>query len=219
VSQTITAGQTVQFTGQGQDQYNNNILGLSYVWTNANSSGLFNNTTSGTYLVKASSGGVNSADVQVTVNPAAFDHLAATLNKSKLMSISVNYVELTAKAMDLYGNGILGRNVTLSGFRVGDSPSATSGVTDAKGEFKVTVKSTVTGSVGVTADSGGLVASAALDVIKGADLYADNVINYKDLAILASYWGLLGANYLADMNCDGVVNHKDLAILASYWGS
>jgi subtilisin family serine protease len=72
-TQDITAGQTITFTAQGQDQENNNIAGLTYTWTgtSAADSGIFNNTTPGAHLVKASCGGIESASVTVNVASSA----------------------------------------------------------------------------------------------------------------------------------------------------
>lgn len=67
ISQTITKGQNLQFSAQGQDQYNNNISGLNYNWTGTDSAGLFHATSAGIFAVKVSSGGKESALISVTV--------------------------------------------------------------------------------------------------------------------------------------------------------
>ncbi|MEI6266718.1 MAG: S8 family serine peptidase [bacterium] len=66
-TQTITSGETIQFTAQGQDVSNHDIP-LTYTWTGTNSTGLFTNTSPGTYIVRATNGGINSATVTVSVN-------------------------------------------------------------------------------------------------------------------------------------------------------
>ena len=66
-NQSIKSGQSLQFNAQGQDEYNSNIAGLSYVWTGADQTGLFTASTVGAYQVKASSGGIDSSSTSVTV--------------------------------------------------------------------------------------------------------------------------------------------------------
>jgi subtilisin family serine protease len=71
-TQTISVGQSIPFTAQGQDISNNNISGLTYSWTGANQSGLFIGINSGEYQVKANTSGVSSTKTTVIVVPSAY---------------------------------------------------------------------------------------------------------------------------------------------------
>lgn len=100
--QIITAGQTIQFTAQGYDQYNNIITGLTYSWNNA-PNGLFNNITAGTYPVYAYIGGIQSNQVNVQVNHAAVDHLV--INPTNVTLVNADQSQAyTVTAYDQYGN-------------------------------------------------------------------------------------------------------------------
>lgn len=67
-TQSIKVGQTIQFKAQGQDQFNNNISGLAYQWVGADNKGVFTAKDAGTYIVKASSGSINSGVVNIVVS-------------------------------------------------------------------------------------------------------------------------------------------------------
>lgn len=128
-TQTITAGQTVQFTVQGYDSYNNAITGLTYTWTNTTSSGLFNTTTAGTYAVQAHSGGINSNSVNVTVNPGAVDHITITPNTTQTITAG-NSVTFTATVYDLYNNVITGQVISWNNATNGLFNNTTKGTYD-----------------------------------------------------------------------------------------
>jgi len=57
----------------------------------------------------------------------------------------------------------------------------------------------------------------------GADINGDQVVDYKDLAILAAAYGKRkgdsGYNEHADLNGDNIIDYKDLAILAANYGT
>lgn len=102
--QTITAGQTLQFTVTGLDPYGNLRTGDIFTWTNATNSGLFNTTIAGSYSVRASSGSINSTIVNVIVAHAeAIDRLSISPINIHLLNAdqTQNY---TCFASDQYGN-------------------------------------------------------------------------------------------------------------------
>ena len=69
-SQTLTSGDTVQFSAIAKDVYSNTITSsaAAFIWSNTNSDGLFINTTAGSYIVTAFYGTVSSSSVSVIVN-------------------------------------------------------------------------------------------------------------------------------------------------------
>jgi len=106
--QNITAGQTIQFTAQGYDSYNNPISGLVYTWdATTDASGLFSNTTAGTYQVRAHSGAVYSNIVNVTVHPGALHHIHITPDTTQTITAG-GTVQFTATSYDQYNNVISG---------------------------------------------------------------------------------------------------------------
>ena len=107
VTQTITAGETVQFSAQGFDAYGNIIEGLTYTWTNATATGLFNNTTAGTYAVQAHLDAIDSNLVNVTVLPGELHHINITPNTDQTIAAG-DTVTFTATAYDQYNNAISG---------------------------------------------------------------------------------------------------------------
>lgn len=100
--QTITAGQTVQFTAQGKDQYNNN-LPVSYTWENTDGAGLFSETTAAVYQVRATSSGIQSSQVQVTVQPGAVNTITITPSTTQYINGS-GTVQFSATGFDQYSN-------------------------------------------------------------------------------------------------------------------
>ena len=110
--QTITAGNSLQFSAQGQDAYNNDISGLSYSWTNADANGLFSKTVTGDYYIKATSGGIDSSNVRVTVTPSSlatfgFGITPLMVNQVNAAASSIEagkLFSLTVFSYDSYGN-------------------------------------------------------------------------------------------------------------------
>ncbi|EKD56371.1 MAG: Ig protein [uncultured bacterium] len=102
-TQTIIAGQTIQFTVTGTDSYGNIRAGDTFIWTNANNTGLFSNTLAGTYQIKATSGSISSSSVNVTINPAALDHITISPNSNQTIKAG-DTLQFTASAYDQFGN-------------------------------------------------------------------------------------------------------------------
>jgi hypothetical protein len=101
--QTITAGDTIQFTAEGYDVYNNIIEGLTFTWDNTDAAGLFTNTTANDYPVQAHSGVVDSNIVNITV--IHDDAVSIAINPAGPLSLNADETQLfDATATDFYGN-------------------------------------------------------------------------------------------------------------------
>lgn len=103
-SQTITAGQTIQFTVVSYDALGNLRSGDIFTWTNTNNTGLFTTTTAGNYQVKASIGSVDSNLVSVTViHTVAVDHLS--INPTDIHLANADQTQsYTVMAYDQFNN-------------------------------------------------------------------------------------------------------------------
>ncbi|MEF8874297.1 MAG: hypothetical protein V5A88_06460, partial [Candidatus Thermoplasmatota archaeon] len=75
--QTITAGETIDFSAGAYDQYDNLIdeEDTNFSWENTDNTGLFDQTTAGAYDVTATYGDTTSPTTTVTVEPAELDHI------------------------------------------------------------------------------------------------------------------------------------------------
>ena len=111
---TITAGDSVNFIAQGQDVYRSDIPDLSYSWTGTDQNGLFDQTTAGTYQIKATSGGIDADVVNITVLPAALNHINISPNIPQIIMAGQN-VQFAAFGQDQYGNNISGLTYAWSG--------------------------------------------------------------------------------------------------------
>lgn len=103
-TQTITAGDTIQFVAQGYDAYDNLIGGLTFEWNNADSTGLFDETTSGTYDVYAYIDNIESNHVDVIVNPGLASNITIQPSTNTDVSADTHQVTITATVRDQYGN-------------------------------------------------------------------------------------------------------------------
>lgn len=111
-NQTITAGQTIQFTAVGYDQFGSVISGVIFTWTGTNSSGLFTNTTAGVYTIRASSGSVNSNFATVTVNPAGLSRIQVEPSVSAQSITAGQTIQFSAIGYDSYNNPLTGYSFT-----------------------------------------------------------------------------------------------------------
>jgi hypothetical protein len=118
-AQYIKGAESVQFTPQGQDQYNNDITGLTYTWQATDSAGLFTGAGDGVFQVRASSGGFDSPQIAVTVDSVLptltvpgysdGDAIAGTKNMSMTTSDNVSlkdvkyYIDNSLKETDSSG--------------------------------------------------------------------------------------------------------------------
>lgn len=104
-TQTVVAGQTIQFVPQPKDRYGNNISDATYAWAGTNSLGIFSNNTVGTYSVKASTGGKDSPTITVNVVPAAIDHIDISPTATQTILTTQN-IQFSAIIYDQYNNRI-----------------------------------------------------------------------------------------------------------------
>lgn len=103
-NQTVTAGQTLQFTATSTDSYGNLRSGDIFTWTNTTNSGLFNTTTTGSYSIRASSANIDSTIVNVTVVHAEeIDHLSISPTDIHLSNADQTQVYLV-EARDQFAN-------------------------------------------------------------------------------------------------------------------
>ena len=103
-SQTMTAGDSIDFSAEAFDEYGNLITddNTEFTWVNADD-GFFDDTTAGTYEVTASYDGVSSDPVTVTVEPAAVDTVSISPDSSQTMTAG-DSIDFSAEAFDEYGN-------------------------------------------------------------------------------------------------------------------
>ncbi len=168
--QAITAGQSIQFSYDAKDVYGNDILSENISWTNASTSGLFTNTTAGTYQVKATSSGLDSNIVNVMVNPASLDHIHLSPSNTQTI-IAGGSVTFSAQGQDVYGNDIVGLSYTWTN-------------ADSSGLFN----NTTTGTYQVKATSGGIDSSPVNVVVQPSEL------STFDVDVVDSIGSLSGAS-------------------------
>ena len=104
-SQTITAGNTIQFSASAYDQYGNLITDTAtdFTWTNTTDTGLFNSTTADSYTINAVYESVSSENVSVTVQPGEVDTVSISPSEAQTLN-SGETVQFSASAYDLYEN-------------------------------------------------------------------------------------------------------------------
>ncbi len=69
-SKTITEGETINFSAEAFDEYENLITDIDFNWTNTDEYGLFNETTTGIYEIRTSYNDISSKNVTVRVESA-----------------------------------------------------------------------------------------------------------------------------------------------------
>ncbi|MEY7851338.1 carboxypeptidase regulatory-like domain-containing protein [Natrarchaeobius sp. A-rgal3] len=101
---TIEAGETLEFSATATDEYGNVVADETDVtWENASQDGAFEETSAGSYDVRAERDGVTSETVTMTVEPSDADSIA--LSPSDARSVEANEtLEFEAAAVDAYGN-------------------------------------------------------------------------------------------------------------------
>jgi len=114
----IIAGQTIQFSAQGYDRYNNPLSGLIYTWFATTQTGLFNNVAAGSYDVHVEVIGtptVDSNHVTVIVNPASVFRVTISPAPTATVTAGEN-LQFSAEARDQYGNLITDRETDFTWF-------------------------------------------------------------------------------------------------------
>ncbi|KKR28215.1 hypothetical protein A2Y26_02450 [candidate division CPR2 bacterium GWD2_39_7] len=104
-NQTITAGQTIQFTASARDYYNNVVPDIIFTWEGTNSSGLFNNTSAGAHSVRARYAAKSSNPVQITVNAGPVDHIYIDPLGNQTITAGQT-IQFTPQSQDQYNNVI-----------------------------------------------------------------------------------------------------------------
>ncbi|MFO8110836.1 MAG: hypothetical protein R6U17_10020, partial [Thermoplasmata archaeon] len=103
-SQTINAGQTVEFSAAAYDEYGNMIEdhAAEFIWVNTDDSGLFVEATAGEYDVTAAYQEVISDSITVIVEPGDTGSIVITPEDSNVTAGDTQ--TYTATAYDEYGN-------------------------------------------------------------------------------------------------------------------
>jgi len=104
-SQTVTAGNTIEFSAEAVDQYGNTITDTDgdFSWNNTDSTGTFQKTTADSYEVNATYSGVTSQTVTVTVNPASVNRVEIDPSSTQEIETSGS-IDFSAEAFDQYDN-------------------------------------------------------------------------------------------------------------------
>ena len=152
--ETITAGETKQFTASAYDEYGNLIASNkdSFIWTqtSAPDSGLFDNTTADDYTVSATYGGKTGyADITVVAGAAAAFDFTTIAGQTAGTAFSI-----TITAYDQYGNIAAGYTgtATLSDTSTTITPTTTAAFVSGVNTTSVTV--TQAGTDAITATDG-----------------------------------------------------------------
>lgn len=104
---TITAGETIDFSAEAYDEYDNLITDddEDFTWENTDPAGLFKITQTGQYRVTASYGGMLSQRVFVEVEPAEVAWVEIDPSGDKVIT-SLETLDFSAQAYDEHGNMI-----------------------------------------------------------------------------------------------------------------
>ena len=153
--QTITAGNTVQFSASAYDAYDNLITNTAsdFIWTAATASGLFNTTTAGSYSVKAEYSSVSSSSVTVNVEHGGLDHF--TINDIADGHVAGAGFDLVVTARDEYENTVTdysGQTISVSDS--GGTIDPTTTLAFAAGVSTTSVAVTLAGTDTITVTDG-----------------------------------------------------------------
>ena len=153
--QTITAGDTVQFSASAYDAYDNLITDTvsDFIWTDATASGLFNTTTAGSYSVKAEYSSVSSSSVTVNVEHGGLDHF--TINNIADGHVAGTGFDLVVTARDEYENTVTNYSgQTISVSDSGGTIDPTTTLAFAAGVSTTSVAVTLAGTDTITVTDG-----------------------------------------------------------------
>ena len=105
--QTIEAGETIEFSAEAYDEYDNMITDddTEFTWENTDDSGLFDETEVGEYEVTADYEGVTSEPITVTVEAGDVDKVEIQPKENQTITAGEK-IEFSVWANDTYGNVI-----------------------------------------------------------------------------------------------------------------
>ena len=105
--QSVMAGVDLVFTAEAVDAFGNVITNTvtDFTWSGADTDGVFNQQTVGTYDVTAAYGGETSPTTTVTVTPGAVDSVTISPSTPQTVAAGVD-LEFSAEAVDEFGNVI-----------------------------------------------------------------------------------------------------------------
>jgi len=103
--QTIEAGETIDFSAEAYDEYDNLITDddTKFTWENTDDNGLFDETEPGEYEVTATYEGMSSDTVIVTVEPAGVDYVLIEPEADQTIKVGET-IDFSAEAYDEYDN-------------------------------------------------------------------------------------------------------------------
>ncbi|MFO8109928.1 MAG: hypothetical protein R6U17_05335 [Thermoplasmata archaeon] len=103
--QTITVGNTIDFSAAVYDEYGNMITDVDtdFAWENTDAEGLFQETTAGEYGVRATYSGISSNVTTVNVMPGVADHVNITPAEDLTLAAGEE-IQFSAAVYDEYGN-------------------------------------------------------------------------------------------------------------------
>jgi trimeric autotransporter adhesin len=162
---TVNTHATQQVTAQAFDVNNNPIAGVTFSWqtksggsiASVNTTGLVTGVAPGSDSVYASSGG-KSGGAAVTVDLAPVGSVTVVPASAQITNAAGQSVQLTDTVKDANGDTLLGRPVTWSSSNTGVANVSPMGLVTPAGP-------TDTGSVIITAASGGKSGTATVHVI------------------------------------------------------
>ncbi len=194
-NQTITAGETINFSAAVYDEYDNMITdeAANFTWENV-TDGVFNQVIAGDYQVTASYDGIVSDSTTVTVEPADVSSVSIFPDEPETVLPGEDLV-FTAGAYDPYGNLITN---TVTDFIW---QNATDGVFNQEivGEYLVTAAYD-----GVTSPATTVTVVDEFEITLLADSEADG-------------WNFVSFNLVpVDTTLSEILNHEDKGIGGSY---
>ena len=135
-NQTITAGETIEFTAAAYDGYANLITDTDtdFTWNNTDGTGLFEETTAGEYSVTAIYGEVPSDKFTVTVEPGKVADFSVNVDD---ISVGESPIIEISGAVDEYGNILEGDHSVIISID-DDTVTETLKLTDGSSHYKWT---------------------------------------------------------------------------------
>ena len=190
-SSSVASGATDQFTAVGTDGAGNTVSGLAFAWTSGtvtvatiSNTGVATGELAGTTQITATSGGVTSNVVTLTVTPGALATITITGPSSSIAAGATE--QFTAAGMDLAGN-------TISGLAFTWTSSTTTTATISSTGMALGVS---TGTTSITATSGSITSNAVLLTVNSSASLTITTTSLSPAtsAVSGTYSATLGAS-------------------------
>lgn len=170
LDRTVDAGETIQFSAEAHDEFNNLITdsNVDFTWAYADENGVFGQTIAGEYHVTATYGEVTSSATPVIVKPASVAVVSIFTDKTE---ITAGYnLQFFAEAQDEFGNLI------------------TDVITDftwTHANLNGVLNKETSGRYTVTASLRGISSESVEITVVPADVHVVNIIPSTDLTVAA----------------------------------